>query len=45
MLMLAIKFANYKLYMAGKTQNKQKYLIFILVPQGRQIFSQINNNN
>ena len=29
--MLARKFASYKLYMAGITQNKQKCLIFIVV--------------
>ena len=41
--MLARKFANYKLYMAGMTQNKQKYLIFIVVPEGRKTFSQIRS--
>ena len=43
MLMLARKFANYRLYMAGITQNKQKCLIFIVVPQGRENFSQIRS--
>ena len=39
--MLARKFASYRLHMAGITQNKQKCLIFIVVPQGRKNFSQI----
>ena len=39
--MLARKFANYRLHMAQVTQNKQKCLIFIVVPQGRKTFSQI----
>ena len=43
MLMLARKFANYRLYMAGITQNEQKCLIFIVVPQGRKNFSQIRS--
>ena len=43
MLMLARKFANYRLYMAGITESKQKCLIFILVPQGRKKFSQIRS--
>ena len=43
MLMLARKFANYILYIAGITQNKQKCLIFIVVPQGRKKFSQIRS--
>ena len=34
--MLGRKFANYRLHMAGITQNKQKCLIFIVVPQGRK---------
>ena len=38
MLMLARKFANYKLHMARITQNKQKCLIFIVVAQGRERF-------
>ena len=38
MLMLARKFTNYRLHMAGITQNKQKCLIFIVVPQGRKKF-------
>ena len=38
MLMLARKFANYRLHMAGITQNKQKCLIFIVVPQDRKEF-------
>ena len=37
MLMLARKFPNYRLHMAGITQNKQKCLIFIVVPQGRKM--------
>ena len=39
MLMLAMKFANDRLLMAGITQNKQKYLIFIVVPQGGNNFN------
>ena len=38
MLMLARKFANYRLHMAGITQNKQKCFIFIVFPQGRKKF-------
>ena len=34
--MLARKFVSYRLHMAGITQNKQKCLIFIVVPQGRK---------
>ena len=34
--MLARKFASYRLHMAGITQNTQKRLIFILIPQGRK---------
>ena len=41
--MLARKFANHRLHMAGITQNKQKCLIFIAVPQGRKNFSQIRS--
>ena len=36
--MLERKFTNYRLHMAGITQNKQKWLIFIAVPQGRKKF-------
>ena len=36
MLMIARKFTNYRPHMAGITQNKQKCLIFIVVPQGRK---------
>ena len=36
MLMLIKKFTNYRFYMAGITQNKRKWLIFI-VPEGRKI--------
>ena len=43
MLMLARKFANYRLYMTGITQNKQKCFIFIVIPQGRKKFSQIRS--
>ena len=39
--MLARKFAYYRLHMAGITQNKQKYLIFTVVTEGRKTFSQI----
>ena len=41
--MLARKFASYRLHMAGITQNKQKCLIFIVVPQGRKSVSQIRS--
>ena len=41
--MLARKFANYGLHMAGITQNKQKRLIFIVVPYGRKNFTQIRS--
>ena len=41
--MLARKFASYRLHMAGITQNKQKWLIFIVVPQGRKNVSQIRS--
>ena len=41
--MLARKFANYRLDMAGITENKQKYLIFIVVPQGRKNVSEIRS--
>ena len=36
--MLARKFANDRLHMAGIIQNEQKCLIFIVVPQGRKEF-------
>ena len=42
--MLARKFASYRLHMAGITQNKQKCLIFIVVPQDRKNFSHIDQN-
>ena len=41
--MLARNFANYKLNMAGITQNKQKCFIFIVVPQGRKSFNHIRS--
>ena len=41
--MLPRKFSSYRLYMAGIAQNKQKCLIFIVVPQGRKKFSQIRS--
>ena len=41
--MLAKKFASYGLHMAGITQNKLKFLIFIVVTQGRKKFSQIRS--
>ena len=40
-LMLARKFANYRLYMAEITQNKQKCLNFIVVPPGKKNYGQI----
>ena len=42
--MLARKFANYRLDMAGITQNRQKYLIFIVVPQIRKILIILDQN-
>ena len=42
MLMLGRKFTNYRLHVAGITQNKQKCLIFIVVPQGKK-FTQIRS--
>ena len=41
--MLARKFSSYRLLMAGITQNKQKCLIFIVVPQDRKNFTQIRS--
>ena len=41
--MLARKLGNYRLYMAGTTQNKQKCLIFIVVPKGGENFNQIRS--
>ena len=41
--MLARKFGNYRLHEAGITQNMQKCLIFIVVPQGRKNFSQVRS--
>ena len=43
MLILARKFANYKLHMAGITQNNQKCLIFIVVFQARKNFNSIRS--
>ena len=50
--MLARKFVSYRLHMTGITQNKQKCLIFIVVPQGRKSVEKkekekinINKNN
>ena len=42
--MLARKFASYRLYVAGTTQNKQKCLIFIVVPQGRKNLVRLDQN-
>ena len=41
--MLARKFANYRLNIAGITENKEKCLIFIVVPQGRKNVNQIRS--
>ena len=41
--MLAKKLTNYRLHIAGITQNKQKCLIFIVVPQGRKNLNQIRS--
>ena len=37
--MLGRKFANYRLHMAGITQNKQKCFIYIVVPLGKNNFN------
>ena len=42
--MLAKKFANYRLHLAEITQNKQKCLIFIVVPQGRKSLVRLDQN-
>ena len=42
--MLARNFASYRLHMAGITQNKQKCLIFIVVPQGRKNLVSLDQN-
>ena len=34
--MFARQFVKYRLHMAGVTQNKQKCLIFIMIPKGRE---------
>ena len=39
MLILVGKSANYRLRMVEITQNRQKCLIFIVVPQGRKNFN------
>ena len=41
--MLARKLVIYRLHMAWITQNKQKCLIFIVVPQGKKKFNQIRS--
>ena len=41
--MLARKFTNYRLHMSEITQNKQKCLIVIVVPQCRKHFNQIRS--
>ena len=41
--MLARKFASYGLHMAGITHNKEKCLIFIVIPQVRKNVSQITS--
>ena len=41
--MLAGKCSSYRLLMVGITQNKQKCLIFIVVPQVRKHVSQIRS--
>ena len=44
MLMLARKSPNYRLHMARITQNKQKCLIFNVVPQGRKNLVRLDQN-
>ena len=41
--MLARKVVSYRLHTAGITQYKLKFLIFIVVPQGRKRVSQIRS--
>ena len=41
--MVARKISNYRLNMAGITQNKEKWLIFIVVPHGRKNFNHIRS--
>ena len=43
MLILTKIFTNYKLHMAGITQNMQKWIILIVVPQWRKKFNQIKS--
>ena len=42
--MLARKLANYRPNMAGITQNKQKCLIFIVVPKSGKILFTLDQN-
>ena len=42
--MLARKFASCRLCMAGITQNKQKCVIFTVVPQGRKMLVRLDKN-
>ena len=44
MLMLARKLTNYRLHMVGITKNKQKCLIFIVDPQGKEILIRLYHN-
>ena len=43
--MLARKLASYRLNVVGITQNKQKCLIFIVVPQDRKNLTQIRSES
>ena len=43
--MLARLFGNYRLHMAGITQDKQKCIIFIVIVQGRKNFSQMKKKS
>ena len=42
--MLARKFASFRLHLAGITQNKQKCLIFIVVPKAGKILFTLDQN-
>ena len=43
MLLLPRKFTNYRLHMAGITENKKKSLIYTVVPQARKSFDYIRS--
>ena len=45
MLMLAKKITYYRLHMARIAQNKQKYLISLMVPQGRKFLIRLDQKD